>query len=260
MGKSIKVLLVKKFSFLKWSILALFCTIIGVYLEDMFIVKASTLDANKAYFLWAGVKPQLMLKNAETVYILSGEVRQNDNTKIISLKAAPPSISYADVWMTLRVERIDWQDQVFDQILSDLRRWESAGNRLKGLQIDFDSATLHLDKYTIFLTKLRKLLPKHLSLSVTGVMDWLVLGDPDVLENLGKIADEVVIQTYQDRETIKGYEIYLRSLRRLKFPYYLGVVQNGKWQEPRNLRHDPNFQGYVIFLLNSSSPEFSKSN
>jgi hypothetical protein len=258
MGKEIKILLVTKFGFLQRSILVLFLVCIGVYLQDKLIVNATTLDANRAYFLWAGVKPQPMLKTAETVYILSGEVRQNDNTKIISLKASPPSISYAKVWMTLRVERIDWKDQVFDQILSDLRRWEIAGNALKGLQIDFDSATLHLDKYTIFLTKLRKILPRHLSLSVTGVMDWLVLGDPDVLEDLGQIADEVVIQTYQDRETIEDYQIYLRSLHKLKFPYYLAIVQNGKWQEPRDLRHDPNFQGYVIFLLNPSSSQFLK--
>ena len=203
-----------------------------------------------AYFLWAGVVPQAALEDAKTIYILSGEVRREDNSKLLNLKAGVPNITHADIWMTVRVERIDWRDQVFDRILSDLRRWEEAGNRLQGLQIDFDAATLHLDKYQSFLAELRKRLPERFSLSVTGVMDWLVLGKSDVLENLGEVVDEVVIQTYQDRDTIEGYEFYLGSLSRLKFPYRIGIVQGGSWQEPINLKIDPDFKGYVVFLVN----------
>ena len=59
------------------------------------------------FFLWAGVKPQPFLNQAETVYILSGEVREENKSKIISLKASVPSINHAKVWLTVMSERID---------------------------------------------------------------------------------------------------------------------------------------------------------
>jgi hypothetical protein len=62
--------------------------------------------------------------------------------------------------------------------------------------------------------------------------------------------DEVVLQTYQGRHTIEGYENYMDSLKRLKLPYRVGLVQNGKWKAPDHLAHDPEFKGYVVFLLN----------
>lgn len=63
------------------------------------------------------------------------------------------------------------------------------------------------------------------------------------------VVDEVVIQTYQGRRTIPGYESYLASLARLPIPYRIGLVQGGEWRAPAGLNADPEFRGYVVFLL-----------
>lgn len=60
-------------------------------------------------------------------------------------------------------------------------------------------------------------------------MDWSSNGDPRALLKLKGIVDEVVIQTYQGRSTIWG--------------------SDGRWIEPTGLRTEPNFKGYVAFLL-----------
>ena len=62
--------------------------------------------------------------------------------------------------------------------------------------------------------------------------------------------DEAVFQTYQGRHTIPGYEKWLRNLADLPMPFRIGLVQNGEWREPKGLRQNPNFRGYVVFLLN----------
>lgn len=206
-------------------------------------------SAYDSFFLWAGVRPPAALEKAETVYVLAGEVRAADNSRFVPLRPKAPSADHADIWLVLRVERIDWEESTTRQLMRELSRWETAGARMKGVQIDFDSATLHLDRYADFLAELREELPEAYRLSVTGLMDWSANGDPMALAKLGGIIDEIVIQTYQARDTIPGYERYLATLSRLGMPYRIALVEGGEWVEPIALARDLNFRGYVVFLL-----------
>jgi hypothetical protein len=202
-----------------------------------------------AFFLWAGVAPPPFLDRARTIYLLDGEVRAADNRHMIPLRPQAPRIRHAEVWLTIRLERLDWQDAIYAQILDELGRWERAGNRLVGLQLDFDARTRELDRYAQFLRGLRQRLPSRYRLSATGLMDWSAGGDPAALADLAGTVDEVVIQTYQGRHTIPGYRQYLKALRKLPIPYRIGLVEGGAWQAPAGLADDPQFRGYVVFLL-----------
>jgi hypothetical protein len=202
-----------------------------------------------AFFLWAGVKPPEALARARTVYLLDGEVRAGDNTRLVPLRPGTPNGSKVSLWLTVRAERLDWQEGVYRRIFADLARWDAAGNTLAGLQIDFDSNTRGLANYAAFLTDLRRRLPARYRLSVTGLLDWSAQGDPAALAKLAGTVDEVVIQTYQGRHTIPGYERYMASLERLPMPYRVGLVEGGEWRAPEGLARDPEFKGYVVFLL-----------
>jgi hypothetical protein len=202
-----------------------------------------------AFFLWAGVKPHAALARAKTVYLLSGEVQAGDNARLVPLRPGTPHVRHAEIWMTVRVERLDWREGVYRRIFTDLARWQAAGNRLAGLQVDFDARTRGLADYARFLADLRRRLPERYRLSVTGLLDWSAQGDPAALGKLAGIVDEAVIQTYQGRRTIPGYERYMASLRRLPLPYRVGLVEGGEWREPQGLTDDPEFRGYVVFLL-----------
>lgn len=200
------------------------------------------------FFLWAGVRPPPELDRAREVYLLAGEVRASDNGRIVSLRDVP-HVRHAAIWLVVRVERIDWQDRTMAQLLREVGRWRAAGNRLQGLQIDFDAATRGLGNYAEFLAEIRRHLPPGCRLSVTGLMDWSAHGDPTALQRLNGIVDEIVIQTYQGRKTIPGYEAYLASLARLPMPYRIGLVEGGEWHAPPGLANAPGFRGYVVFLL-----------
>ena len=81
-------------------------------------------------------------------------------------------------------------------------------------------------------------------------MDWSANGDPRALASLKSVADEVVIQTYQGRGTIAGYERYFDRMGDFPVPFRVGLVQDGRWREPASLRRQRQFKGYVVFLLN----------
>jgi hypothetical protein len=203
-----------------------------------------------AFWLWAGVKPQAVLDRAKTVYILQGEIRGVRNARLVTLRPGTPAVDHAELWIVYRAESLDWHDSVMPRIISDLARWKAAGNRMAGVQIDFDAATPGLARYADFLRELRKDLPNKAKLSVTGLLDWSSQGDSAALGALAGTVDEVVLQTYQGRHTIPNYQAYLASLARLDMPYKIGLVQGGQWLPSKSVESDDDFKGYVVFLLN----------
>ncbi|HUD28515.1 MAG TPA: DUF3142 domain-containing protein [Novosphingobium sp.] len=201
-----------------------------------------------AFFLWPGVTPPAWLARAREVYVLTGEVRHRPGSPFVPLRATP-RVTGPVLWLVVRVERLDWEEAIYREVLRGLALWERAGNRVAGLQVDFDAATRGLDRYAAFLADLRRRLPGRWKLSITGLMDWSAGGDPRALAGLAGSVDEIVVQTYQGRRTIPGYEAYLASLRRLGMAYKVGLVEGGDWREPAGLAGDPRFRGYVVFLL-----------
>lgn len=204
-----------------------------------------------AFFLWAGVPAPDWLGSARTVYLLAGEVRAAAGSAFTPLRAVP-HVRGPKVWCTVRVERLDWEESVYTAVLSSLQRWATGGSQVIGLQIDFDAATRGLGHYAAFLTDLRKRLDPRWQLSITGLLDWSAGGSAANLAQLGQDIDEIVVQTYQGRQTIGGYERYLRSLDRLGIAFRIGLVEGGMWQAPPGLEAMPGFGGYVVFLVNGS--------
>ena len=190
----------------------------------------------RAFFLWSGVRPPAYLADAETVYLLWGELRAGDSSRIVALREVPRNPG-PEVWLVVRAERLDWGEGAYRQLFAEAERWRR-GNRLAGVQVDFDAATLRLGNYVGFLRDLRQRLPSDLRLSATGLMDWSSGGATADLAALEDVLDELVVQTYQGRQTIPGYQRYLPSLQRLDMPYRIGLVEGGEWTAPSSLRAD----------------------
>lgn len=202
-----------------------------------------------SFWLWAGVKPPAELKQAQTVYLLDGEIRGKP-TRFVPLLAATPRAPNPHIWLVIRTNTLDWPDGTAEGLTRRLDAWVRAGNRVDGIQIDFDAATKGLGNYAAFLLQFRAQLPARYKLSITGLMDWSAHGDPDALHALAGTVDEVVIQTYQARDTIPGYEAYFDRMKGFPIPFKVGLVEHGRWIEPEGLRSEPQFKGYVVFLLN----------
>lgn len=222
----------------------------GVLLAGCVPDRAAPVDPAdyRSFYVWPGVQPGAQTARAEEFYVLAGEVRR-DETDLVRLRPQEPRLKRQQLWLVIRAQRLDWSPQLRAEVLRDLARWGASSPHLQGLQIDFDASTRGLGDYAAFLGEVRSWLPARYKLSVTGLMDWSANGDPAHLARLNGVVDEVVVQTYQARSTIPGYERYLARLARVPVPHKVALVQGGDWREPAALRSDPGFRGYVVFLL-----------
>ncbi|ORT79328.1 hypothetical protein B7G54_37080 [Burkholderia puraquae] len=217
---------------------------------------AGTVDAAQydAFWLWAGVKPQAVVRDARAVYVLQGQIeaspRDESQVRVIAQGVALPPAPHARVWLVYRAHTLRWTPRVTQIMLAQLTRWRASGRTIAGIQIDFDARTRHLQDYLEFLRSLRETLPDDCRLSITGLLDWSSRIDTGQVNQLRGIVDEVVVQTYQGRSTIPDYANYLPRVARLQLPFRIGIIQGGEWDAPPYLAANPWFRGYVVFLRN----------
>ena len=207
-----------------------------------------------AFWLWSGVASQPVLSQARTLYVLQGQIsaprRDRENVSLIAQGMRVTRLPQQELWIVYRAHTLRWPDAVYTQLLGQVQRWEQAGNALTGIQIDFDARTRYLQDYGAFLKDFRQRLPTRYQLSITGLMDWSSRADPQSIEQLKGVVDEVVVQTYQGRHSIPDYAAYLPRISRLGISFKIGLIQGGEWTPPDYLQHSPGFKGYVVFLQN----------
>lgn len=207
-----------------------------------------------AFWLWSGVRTQPVLNGAKTLYVLQGQVSAPRNdaqaATLIAQGMGVRRLPQPEVWIVYRAHTLHWPAPVYQQLLGQVQRWQAAGNAIMGVQLDFDARTRYLHEYVAFLQHFRQRLPAQYKLSITGLMDWGSNADPHTLAQLNGLVDEVVVQTYQGRQSIEGYAAYLPRLGRMALPFKIGVVQGGEWHRPSPLEASPWFRGYVVFLQN----------
>ena len=212
------------------------------------------IDANHydAFWIWGDISSAPYLAKAKEIYVLQGEVKIERNTKkstLIPQGVAVLKVPHQKVWLVFRNHHLNWQDHELDKILKRVHQWENKDNKIIGIQIDFDAKTKNLKEYALFLQNIRLQLPKQYQLSVTGLLDWTNIQDTETLRLLRNNIDELAIQTYQGSKTIPNYQNYLKKVTKLNLPYKIGLVQHGDWNRPLSFKNDPNFKGYVVFLL-----------
>ena len=207
----------------------------------------------RQFWLWGAVKPQPVLRQAQRLYLLQGHISQQGEAVRLQPQGLPPSpLKVPELWLSYRVATLEWQPGVVRDLLRQRAAWQAKGNRVGGIQIDFDAATPKLAAYAEFLRQLRRQLPADCQLGITGLLDWGANGDVTTLNGLSGVVDELVVQTYRGRATVDHYAHYLPALRRLTLPFKLGLVQGGEWQPEwqRQFASQPNYRGEVVFLLN----------
>jgi hypothetical protein len=204
--------------------------------------------AYDAFYLWPGMRPPEGT-NPHFLYLLDGEIRNGGPARFTRLRPGAPKLAGKELWLVVRINRLDWSEAAYSAIFADLERWQAAGNRVIGLQIDFDAATKGIGGYAQFLNRLREQLPKQYKLSITGLMDWSANGDPRALNQLRTVIDEVVVQTYQGRSTIPGYQAYFAKMDAFPIPFRVALAQGGTWTPPPMLARHPMFRGYVVFVM-----------
>lgn len=205
-----------------------------------------------AFWIWGDIRTAPYLYQAKTLYILQGDIAYQKSQRKIMLQPqgiAVKQLPNQQIWLVFRNHDLNWSDTHYQMIIRRLDRWRGQGNHIVGVQIDFDSKTQALYDYAVFLQKLRQHLPTHYQISITGLLDWTNMRDTQTLQLLKDNINELVIQSYQGRHTVPNYQDYLKRISAMGLPYKVGLVQHGQWNPKVDLNTDPNFKGYVVFLL-----------
>lgn len=213
---------------------------------------AGRVDARNyhAFWLWSGVRLPSALPDVQVVYLHQGEVLVRQGRPVLVPVGLPVTqLRIPRLWITIRMETLDIPDALIDGMIRQVSRWRQAGNQVVGLQLDFDAATRRLDAYGDFLQRIRARLPAGMALGVTGLLDWAQTGSVAQLNRLP--VDELVVQTYQGRATVVGYDRYLSALSGLRIPFRVGIVQGGEWSDTaeKALSASPWFSGMVVFVV-----------
>jgi hypothetical protein len=214
-------------------------------------------DARAEVDYWAwnpNVHLARVLPNAGKLYLLEGELLQRGGMVRFHRRGFPPATATAhSIVMVYRLAVMQWPDSLQQQILQDIDAFAAKGNRVWGIQLDFDAATGKLDSYGALLRQVRAGLPQQYGLSVTGLMDWASQGRLEDLNALQDVVSEVVFQTYQGTRPVRDYRRYLQRLsqRELTVPFKLGLIEHGDYDADAlaEVERHPLYRGTVVFLL-----------
>ena len=206
------------------------------------------------YWFWAGRSVLNEAPVHSLYYIHQGTLERGSKTgRSLLLRphgAAPVKTSSAGIFLVFRLERIEVDQSFLDIVTSKLKTWEGKGNRVLGIQIDYDSPTRALIPYVDFLRRLRRDLPPEYQLSVTGLADWAANASEDSLLALSGVADEIVFQLYNGRKGIPDIPRYLRRMTTMQLSFRIGLLNNQEisLEEREKLQKNPHFRGWVYFL------------
>lgn len=248
MGRTTEILLVSWVKIWRAGVLSLSLLIAA----DAPWNKLLQLEKYQEFWVWGGIHAAQIPQHAQRLYLLQGSIRLNSqNQPFFQRQGMLPQAVHAPIFLVYRLETLAWNAILQQSILNQIKAWQTYQQPILGIQLDFDAGTKNLHHYAQFLHQVRADFPQQYQLSITGLLDWSQNANPEILQYLANILDEVIFQTYQGKKTIPHYARYIHSLLQLKVPFKVGVVEQADWHVAyeRLLKKSPYFQGMLMFLL-----------
>lgn len=206
------------------------------------------------YWLWAGVAEERVPAGA-TVYAHVGAVHSGAEGLSFEAQGLGPRELDADgVVVVLRMTALAEAGDLLPLLEEQVTQWHRRGNRVVGVQLDYDAATAKLLRYQDMLGRLRQGLDPDLSLGITGLMDWVYSGRRDELEGVAGQVDEIVFQLYRGRDYHRPLASAQTWLSRLDFDFKVGLLSEHPDNEAllaslADLRH---LTGLLYFVRNGN--------
>lgn len=203
-----------------------------------------------SYWLWAGITADNAPSDAE-LYVYQGLITSHDrrmNYRRIGLYPHP--IKCTKLFLVYRLEGSLPDPKKLVSIFEDsASQWQRHNIEPVGVQLDFDSPTSKLLIYSNFLKNVRKLLPAKYALSITGLGDWAVYGNINVMKSIAHTTNEIVFQLYQGWLPLPNTPDYIRTLSKYPLKFRVGFLS----RYPNEnyiaiLKQNRKFNGVIYFI------------
>lgn len=230
----------------------LFCTLfmVDVGFGKGSFFQISTTNAPVGYWIWAGIRPDERTRSS-VLYIYQGALRSNGKRTEYERLGLFPHPLQNKIYLVYRLMGESTPTEILKLFEVNAALWKRHHVEVVGMQLDFDSATSKLLSYSNFLHEVRAGLSSHYKLSVTGLGDWVMSGDKEILHKIEKNTDEIVFQLYQGRKHLSNIENYIDGLTRLNMPFKVGLLEH---ESPdryiKKLQENTHFRGAILFIQN----------
>jgi hypothetical protein len=203
-----------------------------------------------SYWIWAGIDVPKESRTKNLFVYQGAFLKTNKGIAFARKGLYPYRLRAHEVHLVFRLYTLDTGEQFKNTILMIISHWERKKTAIRGIQLDFDSPTGKLERYSLFLKQVRAWLPPHYALTITGLGDWLLLDRPALLHALSACTDGIVFQLYSGRRYVPGLESYVAKLRQLDIPFKVGLLP-GRENNRRimdTLRRNPHYRGSIYFI------------
>jgi hypothetical protein len=205
----------------------------------------------QGYWNWAGIEPPKNISSNTDLYIYQGVIRVKGQKGTFNRKGLYPfPINASNIYLVYRIEGgLPDPVKLKHLLKANAQDWQKHNVAIKGIQLDFDSPTSKLLQYSKFLNNLRKELPSNYKLSITGLGDWIISGDPKVLTEITQNIDEIIFQLYQGRSVFSNIDLYVNNLVKLNIPFKIGLLDKYPYKKTLvKLKENNNYKGLVLFI------------
>jgi len=203
-----------------------------------------------AYWIWGNVVP-VKASSAKDLYVYQGvfnTVRGHDIYNFEGLSPRPIANYSGKVTLTYRLESLVPPAMVFSRFVAHRQAWRRHGIFVDGIQIDYDSPTGKLLKYSNWLALLKNIVGNNVPVSITGLGDWLASAPSSHLKELSQQVSFVAFMMYHGSHPLQNINNYTERLAKLALPFKLGRLQTQS--DVKIFERVPQAQGYkgeIIF-------------
>ncbi len=206
-----------------------------------------------AYWIWAGIEPGRLSAEkwrSSDLFVHQGFIDTSHGKPIFSKRGlSPHRIPSERLRIVYRLNGLADAAGIAWLYQRQKFLWEREGNKVIGIQLDYDSPTTKLGRYADFLNELRRDLPPGTELSITGLGDWLASSDWAVLSRLSDTVDFVAFMLYHGNQPLRPIDKYATILSRFSRNFRVGLLpfQAGD-KRLAGITDAPGYMGTVVFL------------
>ncbi len=208
-------------------------------------------EASQAYWIWGGVIPS-KASSANELYVYQGVFRNINANFTYRFEGLPPhpiGPTPNQIILTYRLEELIPPEMVVSRFVAHRIAWENAGAEVGGIQIDYDSPTARLLEYADWLVRLQNSIGSRVSVSITGLGDWLASAPPNHLRTLSQKVLFIAFMMYHGSKPLPRLETYTKRLETLSLPFKLGRLEIQKQIGAfKNISQAQGFRGEIVFL------------